>query len=171
MEESYELEFTLTQSAASDSLIKDESIKNKCLSMWMVYVNEVWQENGAFGCCVAASGRLILHRVKTQRLKAEYEADIVLRVMKYSAGESAEAGWWQARGGSAAKRRHGGAEGSREQELQKGTRPRWDAYDDGASAGKTMKAADIRVSGNEEWATHVRTRREQNNLSDPTHYR
>lgn len=31
-----ELEFTLTQRATSDSVIKDESIKNKCLSMWMV---------------------------------------------------------------------------------------------------------------------------------------
>lgn len=47
---------------------------------------------GVFGCCVAASGRLIPHRAKSQRLKAEFEADIALRVMKYSAGESAKAG-------------------------------------------------------------------------------
>lgn len=36
-----ELDGTLTRSATSVSFIKDESIKNKCLSMWMVYVNEV----------------------------------------------------------------------------------------------------------------------------------
>lgn len=35
-----ELEFTLTQRATSDSVIKDESIKNKCLSMWMVSASE-----------------------------------------------------------------------------------------------------------------------------------
>lgn len=50
---------------------------------------------GLFGCCVTAAGRLIPHRVKTQRLKAWLEADIMLRVMKYSARESVKTGWWQ----------------------------------------------------------------------------
>lgn len=47
--------------------------------------------------------------MKTQRLRAEFEADIVLRVMKYSAGEAAKTGW---RLGGMPKRRHRGAEGS-----------------------------------------------------------
>lgn len=93
-----ELDGTLTGSATSVSVIKDESIENKCLSMWMVYANEAGEES-LFGCCVAAAERLIPHRVKTQRLRAEFEADIVLRVMKYSAGEAAKTGWRQGGGG------------------------------------------------------------------------
>lgn len=98
-----ELDGTLTGSATSVSVIKDESIENKCLSMWMVYANEAGEES-LFGCCVAAAERLIPHRVKTQRLRAEFEADIVLRVMKYSAGEAAKTGWRQGGGKTAAQR-------------------------------------------------------------------
>lgn len=35
-----ELDGTLTGSATSVSVIKDESIENECLSVWMVYANE-----------------------------------------------------------------------------------------------------------------------------------
>lgn len=78
--------------------------------------------------------------MKTQRLRAEFEADIVLRVMKYSAGEAAKTGW---RGGGG----HRGAEGSG-RSFRRGR-------DDGASAGEAMTAADIRASGNEQRDTRA----------------
>lgn len=74
--------------------------------MLMRQARRVW----AVWMLSAAAERLIPHRVK--RLRAEFEADIVLRVMKYSAGEAAKTGWRQGVGWGGAKRRHRGAEGS-----------------------------------------------------------
>lgn len=51
-----ELDGTLTGSATSVSVIKDESIENKCLSMWMVYANEAGSES--LGCLDAVLQQL-----------------------------------------------------------------------------------------------------------------
>lgn len=70
--------------------------------------------------------------MKTQRLRAQFEADIVLRVMKYSAGEAAETGWRGQNGGTEVLRATGGA--SERAEMRR--------IDNGASAGEAMTAAD-----------------------------